>query len=129
VLKHFNSGADVPSPPISSLTREVLYIAPSGIGSVGRQNTTTRCTQTFASHGLRAQVCGRVGAFGTFVGVGFICSGEDRQSRFWGVSSTRLLATGARSSSSTVRDQSASSTRATAWEGSEDRHCNLSALH
>jgi hypothetical protein len=34
--------------------------------------------QIFPSHGLRAQVCGRVGASGTFVGVEFICSGEDR---------------------------------------------------
>jgi hypothetical protein len=55
-------------------------------------NTQLAAKPIFPSHGLRAQVCGRVGASGTFVGVKFICSGEDRQSRFWGVSATRLLA-------------------------------------
>jgi hypothetical protein len=53
--------AGVISPPVSSLTREVLYNAQSGIGSVIEQNTT-RSKQIFPSHGLRAQVCGRVGA-------------------------------------------------------------------
>jgi hypothetical protein len=104
-LKHFNC-AGASSPPDPWLTREVLYIAPSGFDpSVERQNTT-RCTQSFPSHGLRAQDCGRVGASETFVGVGVHLLSEDRRSRFWGVSSTRLLAT-VQSSSCTVRDWSA----------------------
>jgi hypothetical protein len=54
--------AGVSSPPVSSLTREVLYIAPIRIGSSRRKLVAH---QTFSSHGLRAQVCGRVGASGT----------------------------------------------------------------
>jgi hypothetical protein len=97
VHKHFN-----PWVPISAQALELLspasllpslrfpvksYILP--LGSVLSQ---LDAHPAFPSHVLRAQVCGRVGASGTFVGVELICSGEDRWPRFWGMSSTRLLA-------------------------------------
>jgi hypothetical protein len=57
VLKHLNSGAGIPSPPVSWLTR-VLYNAPSGIASVERQNKTTQLVAHKSSHSM---VRGRVG--------------------------------------------------------------------
>jgi hypothetical protein len=79
--------------------------------------------QTFPSHGLCAQVCGRVGAFGTFIGVEFICSGEDRWSRFW--ECLRHVYS--------FRDVFCNMLLLGViflfMQGNEDRHCNLSARH
>jgi hypothetical protein len=128
VLKHFNwVGAS--SPPDPWFTREVLYIAPYGFDPlVERQNTTrwqntTHCTQSFLSHGLRAQDRGRVGASGTFVGVGvhllgwrpaitFLGSVFDTTSRYCSIVFLYYLWL-----------------ERCADGGSEDRHCILYALH
>jgi hypothetical protein len=58
------------SPPDPWLTREPLYITPSGFDPKVERQNTTRCTQSFPAHGLRAQDRGRVGASRTFVRVG-----------------------------------------------------------
>jgi hypothetical protein len=103
-----------PSPPDSWLTREVLYIAPSGFDSSG-----DRRQQLAAYNASRPMAC----AHKTMEEWSRSSSARVKTCNHVFGECLQQLAT-ARSSSCTVRV-----CRTAASEGSEDRHCYLSALH